>query len=190
MENFKFTLFSIIVLALMGGAGYWAFSSIESGSIHVSNQEKKELEKKNEELNKEVINLKKQISEIKLNNEKQTQKDQGVTVVETTIPSSPVPTQVKKPTTIIVSKNQSLINELQKLVDGNIYLKLKSQGTAVGVIQKFLNVYNKTSKKIDNDYGATTVTSIKNFQKAEGLTVDGEIGPGTTQKMINWLKAN
>ena len=190
MENFKFTLFSIIVLALMGGAGYWAFSTIESGSVHVSNQKQKELEQKNEELNKEVANLKKQISDIELAKEQQTQKEQEATVAENTVPTPPAPTPTKTTTTTTVSKNQSLINELQKLVDGNIYLKLKSQGTAVGAIQKFLNVYNKTSNKIDNDYGATTVTAVKNFQKAEGLTADGEIGPGTTKKMITWLKAH
>jgi murein L,D-transpeptidase YcbB/YkuD len=188
MENFKFTLFSIIVLVLMGVAGYWAFSTIESGSAHVSNQKQKELEQKNEELNKELTNLKKQISDIDLAKEQQIQKEQEAVFVETTVPT--IPTPAKTTTTPTVLKNQSLINELQKLVDGNIYLKLKSQGPAVGTIQKFLNIYNKTSKKIDNDYGSTTVTAVKNFQKAEGLTADGEIGPGTTKKMIIWLKAH
>ena len=77
---------------------------------------------------------------------------------------------------------------LQKLVDGKVYLKNKSQGSAVGTLQKFLNIYNNTLTKVDNDYGASTATDVKAFQKAQGLTQDGEVGPGTFSKMISWLK--
>jgi len=41
---------------------------------------------------------------------------------------------------------------------------------------------------VDNDYGASTVTAIKNFQKAQGLTADGAAGYTTYKKMISWLK--
>lgn len=187
MENFKFILSSIIILVIFGYAGYWAFSTIETGSSHVDNQKQKELETKNDDLTKQVTELKKEISILQGTIDEQSQKDQVSEVVnipEQTIPEAKTPT----PTKVIVSKYQILINDLQKLVDGNIYLKFKSQGPAVGTLQKFLNIYNKTSNKVDNDYGTSTVTAIKSFQKAQGLVVDGESGPSTYKKMISWLK--
>jgi len=188
MENFKFMLLSFLILVLLGGGAYWAFSTIESGSSHVDNQRQKDLEDKNEELTKEVAELKKQIGILQADKEVQNQKDQTVTEIKE--PEPIVNQTVTIPPKITVSKYQSQINDLQKLIDGNIYLKLKSQGPAVGTIQKFLNIYNKTSNKVDNDYGATTVTAVKNFQKAQGLTADGETGSNTYKKMIAWLKSH
>ena len=183
MENFKFTLFSVFILILLGLAGYWAFSTIESGSTHVDSQKQKELEQKNEKLTNEIILLKKELSLLESEKEELSLKEPDKTP-ETNITTNSDTLQVT------VYKYQSLINDLQKLVDGNIFLKLKSQGPAVGTLQKFLNIYNKTSNKIDNDYGVNMVTTIKNFQKAQGLTADGEAGPNTYKKMINWLKSN
>jgi peptidoglycan hydrolase-like protein with peptidoglycan-binding domain len=54
-------------------------------------------------------------------------------------------------------------------------------------VQKFLGLYG-SSVKVDNDYGATTVTAVKAFQKAQKITADGEAGAGTFSKMISWLK--
>jgi murein L,D-transpeptidase YcbB/YkuD len=191
MENFKFILFSIIVLGLLGFTGYWAFSTIESGSSHVDNQKQKELEQKNEDLTKQVSDLQRQVSILQTEKDNKVSQEDITPVVYTQEP--PVTTPVKNPiitvpTKTTTSKNQSLINELQKLVDDNIFLKLKSQGVAVGTIQNFLNIYNKTSNKVDNDYGASTVTAVKNFQKAQGLTADGQAGPSTYKKMISLLK--
>ena len=67
-------------------------------------------------------------------------------------------------------------------------MKKGSRGTRVGTVQEFLNIYNGTDSKIDNDFGATTENQIKAFQKSEGLTADGQAGPGTYKKMIEWLK--
>jgi murein L,D-transpeptidase YcbB/YkuD len=185
MENFKFILSSIIILTIVGFIGYWAFSTIESGSGHVSNQTQKELTQKNEELDKEVINLKRQISLLESEKEIQAQKDQETLDNKESVDIN-LPTSDTKDTSTL--KYQNLVNDLQKLLDGNVYLKSKSQGLAVGTIQEFLNVYNNTSNKVDNDYGAGTATSVKNFQKDQGLTIDGETGPNTYKKMISWLK--
>lgn len=187
MENFKFILFSILILALLSFAGYWAFSTIESGSTHVDAEKQKELEQKNIELEKQVADLKREISLFQIAKDNQTQKNQealAITTPEPAVVTNPTPT---KTTT---SKYQNLINDLQKLIDGNIFLKNKSQGPAVGTLQKFLNIYKNTSNKVDNDYGVSTVTAVKNFQKAQGLTVDGEAGPNTYKKMIGWLTAH
>ena len=183
MENFKFVIFSIIVIALVGFGGYWAFSTMESGSVHVANQIQKELEFKNEKLTEEIILLKNEISVLKSKNE-----EEAPVIKEEVLPVKTPEVKVTDTTKTPVLKHQNLINELQKLVDGNIYLKIKSQGAAVGSVQNFLNIYNNTSNKIDNDYGLSTSTAIKSFQKAQGLTVDGEVGPGTFRKMISWLK--
>lgn len=177
MENLKFILFSIIILTVIGFVGYWAFSTIESGSDHINNQAQKELEQRNENLEKEVTELKRQIS--LLESEKESQDIKEVEPVVTTPVTTPT----------VTLKYQSLIDELQKLTDGSVYLKIKSQGPAVGTVQKFLNIYNNTSNKVDNDYGVSTSTAVKNFQKAQGLTVDGETGPNTYKKMISWLKS-
>ncbi|HEY5588672.1 MAG TPA: peptidoglycan-binding domain-containing protein [Candidatus Paceibacterota bacterium] len=185
MDNFKFLLFSVLVLALFGFSGYWAFSTIETGSSHVDIQKQKELAQNNEDLTKEVTQLKKEISLLQLDKEAQAQKEKDILDVKTTQPVVVATT----PTKTVVLKYQSLINDLQKLVNNNILLKNKSQGPAVGTVQKFLNIYNSTSNKIDNDYGLSTVNAIKNFQKAEGLTVDGGSGSSVFKKMISWLKS-
>jgi len=184
MENFKFMLFSIFILVVLGFGGYWAFSTMQSGSLHVDIEKQKELEAVNEDLKKEVAFLKRQVDLLQIDQEKQPVVKQEVEVKEV---NNDVIAPAPKDT---VLKNQSLINELQKLVDGNIYLKNKSQGPAVGSVQKFLNIYNNTSNRVDNDYGVSTGTAVRDFQKDQGLTVDGEIGPGTLKKMISWLKNN
>lgn len=185
MENFKFILFSIIILVLLSFGGYWAFSTIESGSIHVDKQKQKELEQKNVDLEKQITDLKREIALVETVKEIQAKKDQEALAAKTSEPTVATTVPVK----ITTSKYQSLINELQKLVDGNIFLKNKSQGPAVGTLQKFFNIYNNTLNKVDNDYGVSTATAVKNFQKDQGLTVDGEAGPSTYKKMISWLKS-
>lgn len=186
MENLKFTLFSIFIIALLGLGGYWAFTTIESGSSHVDSEKQKELENINEELTKENTQLKKELSLLQAE-EEQVQKEETVAPVVETPKAETPKTETPKPT-VTALKYQSLINEIQKLVDKGIQLDSKSEGTAVGSIQKFLNIYNNTSNKVDNDYGPSTITAVKNFQKTQGLTADGNTGPGTMKKMISWLK--
>ena len=171
MENFKVIMFSVITLLVLLLVGYWAVATMEPGSTHVDKQKQKELEQTNEELTKEVEKLK---SELRLLQPAE-EPDQMVPKEET-------------PKPVINPKYQTLINDLQKLVDDNVFMKEKSRGTRVGTLQTFLNIYNNTSKRVDNDYGKGTKTDIINFQKAVGLTADGEAGPSTFKKMIEWLK--
>lgn len=175
MDKFKFFIFSIITLAIIGLGIYWAFISIESGSAHASRERQEALEDQNRALEEEVEDLKNELALYKQVEETEPEK-----VEETT------PTPTNEPTTSY--KNQTLINELQELINDNVYMKEKSRGTRVGTIQNFLNLYNGTTKKVDNDYGKTTKTDIIDFQKDTGLTADGQTGPTTYQKMIDWLK--
>lgn len=195
-ENLKFSIVSIVIVLLFGGAAYWAFSSIESGTKHIDSQKQKALEQKVKDLSDENYQLKRQLglleeknqedylAEIEAKNQEAEKaiEEPAAPVVKPTAPTSSASTQPK------TYKYQSLIDEIQSLVNKNVYLKLKSQGPAVGTVQKFLNLYNNTNNKIDNDYGPGTVTVVKNFQKSQSLTADGEIGSVTLKKMIAWLK--
>ncbi len=180
MENFKFILFSIIVLGALGFAGYWAFSTIESGSYHVNKEKQEQMIIENEELKKENSQLKKELSlleEEKEELENNLIEDSG----KKELPE-------EKPAKQETLKYQSTIDEIQKLINGHIFLKEKSQGPSVGTIQKFLNIYNGTNNRIDNDFGPGTLSAIREFQKEQKIDIDGEVGPGTMRKMIEWLK--
>jgi hypothetical protein len=181
METFKFILGSIVVLGLLGFVGSWAVGSMQSGSEYVKNQKIQKLEDENEELKQETEKLKTELSLLQTTEKAEVQPEQ---------PKEEKPAEpVKKPTTPTTYKNQTLINELQKLVNAGVILKLKSAGPSVGSVQKFLNIYNKTSNKIDNDYGATTKTRVTAFQKAQGVSPQsGDTGKATLTKMIAWLK--
>jgi murein L,D-transpeptidase YcbB/YkuD len=181
MERLKSTLFFIIVFAVLGFFGYWAVVSLQSGTEHVTNQQIKQLQKENEELKEEVDSLTEELGVYKPKIEDE--------ISNTTEELIPVP-EVPKLTPIIqiVYKYKDMINELQKMVDENVAMKLKSKGTRVGTVQKFLNIYNSTSNRVDNDYGKSTEVAVTAFQKAEGLKADGEVGVSTFIKMIDWLK--
>ena len=186
MDNFKFMLSSVFIVAILAASGYWAFSTMESGSSHVDIEKQRQLEQQNEELKKEVSQLKKDISLLESDKEQLIQNEkeaQSAVIPETTPIATTTPTKA-----VATYKYQSLINDLQKMVNNGVNLDSKSKNTYVGTIQKFFNIYNKTSIKIDNDYGSGMVTLVKNFQKAEGLTVDGGAGSNVFKKMISWLK--
>ncbi len=167
---------------------FWAFRTIESGSGHIDNQQFKELESKNNELEKEVADLKSQINSLIKEKELTLSSSNDAQLPEVTIPTQEAIKPVEQKPVVAVLKYQSLINELQKIVNSKIILKKGSQGIMVGSIQKFFNIYNKTSLKIDNDYGVSTVTTITNFQKDQGIAVSGDAGVTTISKMIDWLK--
>ena len=175
MENLKFWISTILVFAVLVGIGYWAVTNIQSGSEHVSTTRLKDLEKENEDLKEEIEKLTLMVEDL-----------QPVVVEEEQVEESEdEPTEVSTPTSY---KYQTLIDKVQKLINDNVSMKLKSRGTRVGVVQEFLNVYNGTNSKIDNDYGNGTKSKVQAFQKDQGLTADGQAGPGTFRKMVEWLK--
>lgn len=174
MEKLKFTLLSIIALAAIGLLLYWSFGTLESGTEHQMSQRIEELEEENDILKEENKELKNEL--LALQPEVAEVEPQTVTENPTPAPSS------------TTYKHQALIDDLQELVDNKVNMKLKSVGARVGTVQKFLNIYNNTSNKIDNDYGASTKSAVLDFQKDQGLTADGEAGSTTFSKMISWLK--
>lgn len=183
MDKLKFSLISIIVLGLVGAGGYWAVATMQSGAEYVNNQKIRKLEGENADLKEQLEKLNGQLSTAQA--PVIADKPAEATKEEPKPTTSTTP--AKKPTTTTY-KNQTLINELQKLANAGTVLKLKSASPAVGSVQKFLNLYNKTKNKVDNDYGASTKTAVAAFQKAQGLSSSGEAGKATFTKMIAWLK--
>ena len=168
MEKIKLALITIVTLSLLGLLGYWSINTIQSGTDHVKDQKIKQLQKDNEDLKNQLENLKNEAS----------------------LPKPPMqttPNNTNDPG-IVIYEHQDLIDQLQKMVDGKVALKSKSRGAYVGTVQEFLNLYNDTTDNVDNDYGAGTVTKVSAFQKALGLSADGQAGVGTFKKMIDWLK--
>ena len=181
MEKLKFVLFSIVVLTILGILGYWAITTIKSGSEFAATQKIGDLQQQNEDLTKQVATLTQELSNA------QSQIANLTPAAPATNPSTPT-TPTKPTANPSAYKNQALIDQLNQLINDNVTMKLKSTGTRVGTVQNFLNLYNKTSNKIDNDYGASTVTAVTKFQKDQGLSTTGQAGATTFSKMVSWLK--
>lgn len=186
MEKFKFALFSAVVVGVLGLLGYWAVTSIQSGSEFKSTEQLKSLQAENADLKAQVADLTDQLAAA-----------QAAAIP----PSAPDPTPAPAPaqtagsgsssssgSTTKTYKYQSLINSLAALSKKGVTLKAKDGNASVGYVQQFLNLYFKTSNKIDNDYGATTQKQVASFQKDQGLKSDGQAGPSTFDKMVAWLK--
>lgn len=180
MDKLNFTLFFIIILIVLGFLGYWSFFTLPSGTEFAIGQKIDLLQKENDDLTKQVAELTEELDVLS-----QSQiKDPEPTIQDSIKTASPTPT----PTKSITYKNQSLIDELQELINSNVFMRLKSSGTRVGTVQNFLNIYNNTSNRIDNFYGSDTQKAVLDFQKKQGLSADGEAGVGTFREMIDWLK--
>lgn len=104
-------------------------------------------------------------------------------VTETPVTETPAPTTT-------TDDDAALIAKLQTIIDGKVILKQGSKGDQVGALQTFLNKYNKTSTKVDNDFGPGLATAVKAYQSKNGLPVTGQVAEKTIGKMIEWLKAN
>ncbi len=180
MEKLNFTLLLAIILILLGLIGFWSFNTLQTGSEHKLTEEIDRLKQENNNLREEAESLEDELFKAEAQLEVLDPKEKP-DEVETPEPTYPTPASTP-------SKYDPVIGELQALITENVLMKVGSRGTRVGTVQRFLNIYNGTSSKVDNDYGESTKKAVAAFQKAQGLTADGEAGPGTFQKMIDWLK--
>ena len=64
-------------------------------------------------------------------------------------------------------------------------LRYNQRGDEVKALQKALSQLGFYQKTLDGVYGSGTKTAVRNFQKANGLSVDGVAGPVT----LSWLEA-
>jgi N-acetylmuramoyl-L-alanine amidase CwlA len=77
------------------------------------------------------------------------------------------------------------VSDKEKVNIARATLKKGDKRSEVKILQKNLNSAIKANLKIDGEYGANTVSAVKNFQKKYNLTVDGIYGPLTEKKMDN-----
>ena len=61
-------------------------------------------------------------------------------------------------------------------------IKKGNKGTNVKNLQKFLNWYGNYKLTVDGIFGNNTLKAVKDFQKKEGLAVDGIVGVKTCNK--------
>ena len=90
----------------------------------------------------------------------------------------------------VVSANGTVAGNQDKEEDATDdgTLKKGSQGAAVKLLQKRLKELGYYKSWVDGDYGNETVTAVKNFQRKNGLSVDGVAG-STTLKKLNSTSA-
>lgn len=167
-ETLKANLLIILFLVVIALLGYWAVITLQVNP---------------DEFETRVADVGPVIENDPTGYQSQPTQSPVVSNTQTETPSTSSSSQ----TSTSNSSHQDLIDELQELIDDNVLMKKGSRGTRVGTVQKFLNIYNGTDSKVDNDFGGTTENQIKAFQKSEGISADGQAGPGTYKKMIEWL---
>lgn len=92
---------------------------------------------------------------------------------------------VNMPATITIQPTQNIPTTSMCSVSLPI-LKIGSIGNVVEVAQYLLkkNGYSLGVYGIDGDFGGSTLNAVKQFQQANGLLVDGEIGKDTWGKLL------
>lgn len=157
---------TIVVLAIVGFLGYYAFTTLQTGSEFAQRQEQN------------VVQEEQEIEEILLSEIEEEFISEEVE--EELTPEQPEDTG---------GAFADLKNDLQKLLDQKAVLEPGDSGAAVLTIQKFLNIYDEELNLAqDRDFGSSTRSVVEKFQKDNNLYVDGGIGPKTLQKMIDFLE--
>ena len=64
-------------------------------------------------------------------------------------------------------------------------LKKGSKNAQVKTLQHLLTDYGYSLGNVDGDFGNKTLAAVKEFQKANGLAVDGSVGEKTWGKLLN-----
>lgn len=167
----------IVVISVIATVGYWGIQSFDNSASFVYEREGWQPDPVLSEnslaqavtTTKPVLNM------------------EDITETPAIVPEKVPETSTTPSITQTSSLNQQMIKDLDSLIAKQIVFKEGTEGLSVGIIQKFLNVYNSTSNRIDNDYGPGTAGKVTEFQKAQGLTADGQAGPGTISKMKDWL---
>lgn len=73
----------------------------------------------------------------------------------------------------------------------NMCIKQGENSRRVSLLQAILNViFTGSIKAIDGNFGLITLGVVERYQKAMGLTADGEVGPTTITMLIADIKNN
>ena len=76
-------------------------------------------------------------------------------------------------------------NKAESVVHDMKTLRINSTGTQVKVLQWLLNdTVDFTCGKADGIFGTQTLTAVRRYQEANGLTVDGVVGKNTWKKLL------
>jgi|GEM_PF-724334 len=182
MENFKFTLVSFVMVLVVAGIGFLAYMALEKGDENGMRQQVRELKEQVADRDEQIVERDRQIAELETDLE-----SAELLASQTPTEEETSKEPVKNPP---ATTGTGLLAELESLKAKGVVLEPGDSGAAVGTIQKFLNVYNKTSGGVDNDFGPGTRKKVEAFQVKEKMTPDGGVGPTTLSKMISWLKAH
>ncbi|PCI20336.1 hypothetical protein COB64_02320 [Candidatus Wolfebacteria bacterium] len=161
MESLKSFLFTLLIVVILGGAGYWAFTSIDSGKELALNNTSETLVDEEEDVG--------EIFEIE---------DEAILFIEDEVEELPVEDE-PDPSLL------ALKADLEDLRDRKILLEPGDSGLLVLRIQKFLNFYDPDlNLGEDQDFGPSTRSAVEKYQEDVGLNPDGGIGPKTIEKML------
>lgn len=177
MNDFRFTLISVLIFIIIVGLGVLAFFALEPGDRNGARQMINDLEQQLTEKDAELQVALRKIAEyetetVSVDDQEQTDDNEEEDTLDTE------------------TADPELLAALERLQDRGVIIGPGNQGADVGTIQKFLNAYEGKSGGLDNDFGPGTRSRVEAFQRAEGLSVDGGVGPGTLGKMIEWLQEN
>jgi type II secretory pathway pseudopilin PulG len=176
MNDFRFTLISVLIFIIIIGLGALAFYALEPGDRNGARQLITKLETQLADTQEELQEAYRKIAALESDNEQLIEEEEQQETEEPTEPTE--------------SSNPELLAALESLQSRGVILGPGAQGSDVGTIQKFLNVYNNTSGGVDNDFGNGTRSKVEAFQRDQNISVDGGVGPGTLGEMIKWLSNN
>ncbi|MCD8495042.1 MAG: peptidoglycan-binding protein [Candidatus Pacebacteria bacterium] len=189
MNDFRFTLISVLIFITIIGLGVLAFFALETGDSNGSRQMISQLRSQVSEKDQELQNALRRIAELESDTQSVAQNTQPA---EPATPATSAPSENQTPSsgTATENKHAALIREVQSMIDRKVTLQTGSRGADVGTIQKFFNAHNNTNTAVDNDYGPGTRRLVEAYQRQNNITVTGGIGPLTLNAMLAWLQNN
>lgn len=113
--------------------------------------------------------------------------------VETPLAQTPEPATTPVTSTTpaaTTTQHAALIADIEAMIKAKTILKAGDKGPNVGTIQTFFNLYNKTSTRVDNDFGPGLTSTVKSFQSKNNITPQsGQVAEKTMTQMVTWLKS-
>jgi peptidoglycan hydrolase-like protein with peptidoglycan-binding domain len=161
MNSFSINFLIVLFVASLATLGWFGFQQLERGDTYV------------------VLEQGSELPEVP---EPEPEPEPAATTEPTPEPEpEPEPEPVSEEYADLIARLEGLIEDVVIMRDG-------SRGTRVGTVQEFLNIYFDRSDTVDNAFGPGTEARVRDFQRAEGLTADGQAGPNTYRAMIEALE--
>lgn len=179
MDKLKSFLFYFIILAIIAGAGYWAFTSIDTGQEFARKKAQRLAYKVQLQEEKEAARA---LAELEALEEEMALLEEAL---EEEIDLSAQAGEIPE----VDPEAQKLKADLEDLLERGTILEPGDRGALVLRIQKFLNFYDKDLNLTeDQDFGPSTRKAVEKFQEENKLNPDGGVGPKTLQTMIKILE--